>query len=441
MLTPTVIAPMDLINPLVEIRARLLGLVLDLNESQLIGPQLDIVNPPLWEIGHAAWFQENWLARFCDNRKPVRDDVDSFYDSAAVVHDRRWLLKLPDWDETFLYMEQTIRINLVCLMGAGPDPKFTHFALLCLFHEMMHCEALTYTRQTLSYAFPSILYQNPSYLGKEPHLISRPLGDAEVPGGRFEPGGNPENGFVFDNEMGAQPIDVPSFSIARAAVSNHEYLRFVEEAGYIQPAFWCADGWRWREANQATHPVYWRREPDGNWSRRFFENWFPLMRSHAVIHVNWFEASAYCRWANRRLPSELEWEVAAAGVPLAGGQALSDQKRRYPWGDQEPDLTQANLAPSGLDTTPVDALPAGESAFGCRQMIGNVWEWTSSLFEPYPGFEAGPYKDYSVPWFGSHRVLRGGCWATHMKLIRNSWRNYYTPDRRDVYAGFRTCPL
>jgi iron(II)-dependent oxidoreductase len=161
-----------------------------------------------------------------------------------------------------------------------------------------------------------------------------------------------------------------------------------------------------------------------------------------VLHVNWYEADAYCRWAGRRLPTEAEWETAASAEPSAGGRrgdALAPTKRRFPWGDATPTPDRANLDWRAMGCVDVGAFPAGESAFGCRQMIGNVWEWTSDDFAPYPGFEVDPYQEYSEPWFGTHKVLRGGCWTTRSRLLRNTWRNFYRPDRRDVWAGFRTC--
>jgi iron(II)-dependent oxidoreductase len=141
------------------------------------------------------------------------------------------------------------------------------------------------------------------------------------------------------------------------------------------------------------------------------------------------------------LPTEAEWEAAAALEPNAGGTGFSSRKRRFPWGDEPPTPEHANLDARALACVDVAALPAGDSAFGCRQMIGNVWEWTSSDFLPYSGFAADMYADYSQPWFRTHKVLRGGCWVTRARLLRNTWRNFYTPDRRDVWAGFRTCAL
>jgi iron(II)-dependent oxidoreductase len=207
---------------------------------------------------------------------------------------------------------------------------------------------------------------------------------------------------------------------------------------------WSAEGWRWRESVNAEHPVYWRPAGKDQWEQRVFDQWLPLEPSLPVIHVNWHEAEAYCRWARRRLPTEAEWEMAASCEPAPDGRAITSRKRRYPWGDEPPTPDRANLDWRALKLggcIPVNALPAGDSAFGVRQMIGNVWEWTATDFNAYPGFEPGPYKEYSAPWFGDHKVLRGGCWATRSRLIRNCYRNFYQPDRRDVWAGFRTCAL
>jgi iron(II)-dependent oxidoreductase len=251
----------------------------------------------------------------------------------------------------------------------------------------------------------------------------------------FELGATPDEPFVFDNEKWAHPVEVRPFAIARAPVTQAEFVAFVEDGGYRQARLWSGQGWRWREEAGALHPVYWRREGAGRWLRRDFDRWVPLEGRRPMLHVNWYEADAYCRWAGRRLPRESEWEFAAAGGDLARA------KRRFPWGAAFPTHRHAHLDWRTMGCLDVDALPEGESAFGCRQMIGNVWEWTADDFLPYPGFIADPYKEYSAPWFGSHKVLRGGCWATRSRLIRNTWRNFYRPDRRDVWAGFRTCAL
>jgi iron(II)-dependent oxidoreductase len=254
-------------------------------------------------------------------------------------------------------------------------------------------------------------------------------------------GGTPGEGFVFDNEKWAHPMEMRPFAIARAPVTQAEFAAFVEDDGYERAALWSAAGWRWREQAGARHPVYWRRDGGGGWQRRDFDRWVPMEAHRPIIHCNWYEADAYCRWAGRRLPTEAEWEMAAAAEPTANGRGITGRKRRFPWGDAPPTPERANLDWRAMGCLDVGALPAGESAFGCRQMIGNVWEWTSDDFQPYPGFVVDPYKEYSEPWFGDHKVLRGGCWTTRARLLRSTWRNFYKPDRRDVWVGFRTAAL
>ena len=189
----------------------------------------------------------------------------------------------------------------------------------------------------------------------------------------------------------------------------------------------------------ALHPVYWVSDGPGKWQLRHFDQRIDLPPHKPVIHVNWYEAHAFCRWAGRRLPSELEWEVAAAGSPAGGGGEISAIKRRYPWGDAPESASRANLDGRALGTADVGAYTEGDSAWGCRQMLGNVWEWTATQFDPYPGFKADAYQEYSEPVFGTRKVLRGGAWASRGRMVNNMYRNYFTPERRDVFAGFRTC--
>jgi len=419
------VEPHELTSLLTEARERTLALVEDLTGEELIGPRLDIVNPPLWEIGHVAWFQEKWVLRHRRARPPRRPDGDALYDSAAVHHDTRWDLPLPSRRDTLDYMEDVLTRARQALIENAPSEDGTYFGLLALFHEHMHAEALAYTRQTHGYRAP---YRHAPATGG-------PLaGDVAIPGGTFRLGAGPDGSFVFDNEKWAHAVDVRPYAMARAPVTNVEYVKFVEARGYERREFWSEAGWRWRESAGARAPVYWT-ELGGAWVRRHFDTLVPLPPHHPILHVNAHEAEAYCRFAKRRLPTEAEWEMAAALDPGTG------RKRRYPWGDEPPTPERANLDWVRGGLLPVDALPSGESAFGCRQMLGNVWEWTATDFGPYPGFVVDPYKEYSEPWFTGHRVLRGGCWTTRSALIRNTWRNFYPPHRRDVWAGFRTCAI
>ncbi|MBS0338265.1 MAG: ergothioneine biosynthesis protein EgtB [Proteobacteria bacterium] len=420
------IDPSILAAGLIASRARSARITADLDGERLLGPKLRIVNPPLWEVGHVAWFQEFWCLRHRGDGAP-RDSIlpgaDALYDSARVAHDTRWTLPLPSLDATRSYLAGVLALVLRRLEREGGDADLRYFVQLATFHEDMHAEAFHYTRQTVGYPDPF------------PQSDSMPpaegaSGDAALEGGRFLLGASPGGGFVFDNEKWAHEVQVAPFSIARSAVTNAQYLAFVESGGYGRREYWDDAGWAWRESAVMQSPRHWVKQ-DGSWRLRRFDQVLPLPAEHPVLHVNWHEAQAYCRFAQRRLPTEIEWEYAASfGAPGAG-------KRRYPWGDAAPTAAHANLEGNG--TAPVGAYPHGDTASGCRQMIGNVWEWTASAFEPYPGYVVDPYKEYSQPWFGTHKVLRGGSFASSRALLRNTWRNFYTPDRGDIFAGFRTC--
>ncbi len=407
-------------------RARSAKVTDDLRGDQLLGPKLPIVNPPLWELGHLAWFQEFWCLRHRDEGAP-RDSIlqgaDGLYDSAKVAHDTRWSLPLPSLQATRDYQAQVLALVLQRLQREPENPELLYFADLCAFHEDMHAEAFHYTRQTLGYSNPF----------EQEDAIETPRSGAEdvaIDGGPFLLGASPGAGFVFDNEKWAHEIKVAPFRIARTALTNAEYAEFADSGGYARREFWSEEGRAWLADSGTKAPRFWQNE-GGAWRLRRFGRTIALPRSLPVMHVNWHEAEAYCRFAHRRLPTEAEWEYAAS---VAGPGCA---KRRFPWGNSAPSALQSNLQQGG--PAPVDAYPQGDSAGGCRQLIGNVWEWTASAFNPFPGFVADPYKEYSEPWFGTHKVLRGGSFATSRRLIRNTWRNFYTPDRGDIFAGFRTC--
>ncbi len=426
----------EIAQALIDARSRTLALIADLTDEQLMGPRLPIVNPLLWEIGHVAWFQEKWVLRRRGNIASAWTNADALYDSIAIPHDTRWDLPLPSREDTLAYMQEVLNRLLERLRTIPLIAEEAYFYQLGIFHEDMHDEAFTYARQTLGYPRPRF-----SVLTAENARPSGgPLpGDVEISGGTFILGAPPDLPFVFDNEKWAHPVAIHPFRIARAPVANGEYVAFVEEEGYRRRELWSEDGWRWREKVGAEHPVYWQRDSKGRWYRRGYDEIVALEEHHPIIHVNWYEAEAYCRWAGRRLPTEAEWEKAASAQPAGGGQGITEHKRRFPWGDEPAFEGRANLDGGAGGCIDVGGLAGGDSPFGCRQMIGNVWEWMNDDFGPYPGFVADPYKEYSEPWFGTHKVLRGGSWVTRSRMIRNTWRNYYTPDRRDVMAGFRTC--
>ena len=414
----------DLATQLREARQRTLTLVQGLSQQQLMGPKnLPTINPLPWEIGHVAYFHEYWCLRQRHGLPSLIDNADALYDSIHIAHDTRWDLPIPPLAAVQDYMAQVLARETALLAAEDDSEAALYLYRYALFHEDMHSEAFTCTRQTLGYPSPPLEPAPQSALagGALP-------GDASVPGGEYTLGALPASGFCFDNEKWGHTVQLAAFDIARAPVTNAQYLEFVEAGGYRKRDYWCEEGWQWLQQQPRTCPIYWRKH-HGTWQSRQFEQWHDLKPHQPIIHVSWYEAKAFCRWAGRRLPSEAEWELAAAGP----------NKQTYPWGDEPPDASRVNMDSRILGCVDVAALAAGDSPYGCRQMLGNVWEWTDTTFAPYPGFTADMYADYSQPLFHTTKVLRGGAWTTRSRMIRNTWRNYYAPGRVDVFAGFRTC--
>ncbi|MEK6233133.1 MAG: SUMF1/EgtB/PvdO family nonheme iron enzyme [Planctomycetales bacterium] len=420
----------------IDVQRRTLQLLEGLSGDQLIGPQLPTVNPLRWEIGHSAWFMEKFVLREAMGRKPLLSNGDDLFDSIAIEHGERWNLPLPSFAKTLQYVGDVHDAVAERLETAELTDKAVDLIKLSVFHEDMHTEAFTYTRQTLSYPAPFPVEVESSDAVSDPRSAGQ---DVPVPGGEFMLGAARDEPFVFDNEKWAHPVELNPFVVAKCAVTQGRFAEFTDDGGYERPELWSDEGWNWRRTEGATHPIYWRKELGGDWSRRDFDRWIPLESHRAMVHVCWHEANAFCRWAKRRLPTETEWEAAAASSRENG--SLSADKRRYPWGDDAPNPSRANLDWKAMGTIDATACPRGDSAMGCRQMIGNVWEWTATDFAPHPGFVVGPYKEFSTTGFGFRKTLRGGCWATRGRMLRNTLRNFYQPCRRDVPAGFRTCAL
>lgn len=410
-----------------DARSRTLSLIEDLDDEQLMGAKRPTTNPLLWEIAHATWFQERWVLQHVAGQKPLWPDVERLFDSISIEHETRWDLPMPGREKSLAYV-RVVRDNVLDLLErADLTNELLYFVKLSVFHEDMHSEAFTYTRQTNSYPAPNFAADNV----QPPNCSNTSCKDAEIRGGTFQLGATRDAAFVFDNEKWSHEVGVEPFAISRTTVSQAEFAAFVDDGGYTREELWSSEGWKWLIETDARLPIYWKKV-DGEWQRRHFDRWLPLDLNAAAIHVNWYEASAYCKWAGRRLPTEVEWELAATGW---------EDKRHYPWGEDPPSIETANLDWRAMGTIDVAGCKAGESPFGCRQMLGNVWEWTNTTFNPFPGFTVDPYKEYSQTSFGCCKVLRGGCYATRSRLLRNTWRNYYQCHRRDVLAGFRTCAL
>ena len=432
----TPVSNAHLIETMQDARSRTLELVRDLDDEQLMGPKLPGVNPLRWEIAHVAHFYEYFILRQLYGYESVLGErADQLYDSINIDHDLRWDLPLLTRAETLAYM-QAVLDRLSARLDSGMATEQDSFIYqFGIFHEDMHTEAFLWARQALAYATPALAVA--ADVSAERAAGPYP-GWAEVPGGEFLLGASRNAPFLFDNEKWAHPVAIEPFEIAKAPVTNREFQAFADDGGYGQEAFWGADGWKWRQEAGAEHPVYWQRDGPGNWLLRRFEQILPLPPDEPVVHVSWYEADAYCRWSGLRLPTEAEWESAALGEPASDG-TLAATKRRYPWGEAPPDPSRANLDGRALAPVGVAALAAGDSAFGCRQMLGNVWEWTADTFNAFPGFSPDAYKEYSTMLFGDTKVLRGGAWTTRGRMIHGTYRNYFEAYRQDVFGGFRTC--
>jgi iron(II)-dependent oxidoreductase len=252
-----------------------------------------------------------------------------------------------------------------------------------------------------------------------------------VPEGPFQMGTSTDP-WAYDNERPAHRVDLPAYYLDTTPVSNAAYLGFIDDGGYDDPRWWSAAGWEWRTRSGKRSPAFWIRDT-GQWLRRRFGQQEVLPVDEPVQHVCFFEAEAYASWAGRRLPTEAEWEKAASWDPA------TRTKRRYPWGDAPPDGDSANLGQQRTRPTPVGSFPAGASAYGALQLLGDVWEWTATDFTGHPGFCTFPYREYSEVFFGpEYKVLRGGSWATDPVACRTTFRNWDYPIRRQIFAGFRT---
>lgn len=426
-----------LIAMLDDARQRTHELTRDLPAERHLGPQLSIVNPPQWEIGHVGFFYDHFVLHQLHGLPDYQiPNAKALYDSMGVAHDDRWVLGLPSMDDTLAYL-RTIRDAMVSQLPGGLTDSATSYVWqLATFHEDMHGEAFAYTRQTLSDPMPVFAAPHAQFSTLDAGDLA---GEVFVPGGEHTLGADETVPFRFDNEKPTHTQIVAPFAIDIAPVTNAAFALFVQAGGYQNPAYWSHAGWAWRETQALTAPQYWRRDSTG-WQIRVFDRWLPLPPHAPVSHVSQHEANAYCQWAGRRLPTELEWEVAASRQ--LEGQRLTPHKNLYPWGDKPEGISLANTDGYRLGCVDVAAYAAGDSALGCRQMLGNVWEWTASPFTPYPGFSADLYVEYSEPWFTDGRfVLRGGSWATRRRYLNNNTRNFFPPERNDVIAGFRTCAL
>ncbi|MFM9369901.1 ergothioneine biosynthesis protein EgtB [Streptomyces sp. Da 82-17] len=408
-------------------RTRLLTTCVD--EAELTAQHSPLMSPLVWDLAHIGNQEEQWLLRAVAGREPMRPEIDSVYDAFEHPRAERPSLPLLPPDEAHRYAAEVRGraldvLDTSVLRGSGLVDAAFAFGMIAQ-HEQQHDETMLITHQ---------LRKGPAALtAPEPPPVTSPLTARQVlvPGGPFTMGTSTEP-WALDNERPAHRREVAAYWIDTAPVTCGAYLEFIADGGYDEPRWWDPAGWAYVREHGLRAPLFWRRE-GRQWLRRRFGVTEPVPLDEPVLHVSWYEADAYARWAGRRLPTEAEWEKAARHDPATG------RSRRYPWGDADPAPEHANLGQRHLRPARAGAYEQGQSPYGARQLIGDVWEWTASDFLPYPGFVAFPYREYSEVFFGSdHKVLRGGSFAVDRVACRGTFRNWDYPIRRQIFSGFRT---
>jgi len=413
-----------------RVRERTLSLVSGLDWQVLQTQHIPILSPVVWDLGHIANFEELWLCQSLTDLAPLETEFAPMFDAVLNPRPMRKDLPLPVARSLWGYMSRVRTRTLEVLDGISARAPARLLERGFVYemvaeHEEQHQETILQLLQVL---------ESPTYLPAQRRRLppGRALLDSKVliAEGPFRMG-NPGVDFAYDNELEAHEVTLPAYWIDRAPVSCREYLEFVEDGGYERQELWSPAGWGWRQESKVTAPGNWSLR-DGGWWVRHMDRLEPLRGELPVIHVCFYEADAYARWAGKRLPTEAEWEKAALWDPA------TNRARLYPWGDSPANSSRANVDQLTFQPAPIGAYADGASAYGVEHLIGDVWEWTSSDFAAYPGFLAFPYEEYSKIFFGSeYKVLRGGSWATCASVARGTFRNWDYPIRRQIFAGFR----
>jgi ergothioneine biosynthesis protein EgtB len=442
-LQPTAIAPLYQ-----SVRARTLEIVAPLEIEDYVIQTAEFMSPPRWHIGHTSWFFETVLQKYQPGYKTYREDFLFFFNSyyegfgPRIERPKRGTRSRPTVADTRKYrahIDEQMLGFIEDVSSRDDGDQILSIVRLGLEHEMQHQELLVYDIKHL------LCDQFDAPMKPAPQSIVNISGMVEIEGGLFElgydaakDGCEPHAGmralhaFAWDNEKPAHRVWLEDFAIDRAPTSIGEYLEFMNDGGYRDFRWWHSAGWEQVNTEHWQAPLYWEMH-DGEWMIRDFSGLHPATdkANEPVSHVSFLEASAYAKWAGKRLPTEAEWEKAAT----LSSAALN--KQSFPWGDATPDESRANLWESRLwSVAPIGAFPDGRSARGCHQMIGDVWEWTTSDYTPYPGFKSD-FDEYNDKWFVGQKVLRGGSFATPQIQIRSTYRNFFYPHERWMIAGFR----
>ena len=412
-----------------RVRARTMETVAPLEIEDYVIQTAEFMSPPRWHIGHTSWFFETVLQAHKPGYRVYSEDFlfyfNSYYEGFGprIERPKRGTKSRPTVRETVAYRNHIDEQMLSFLPSA--DESVLSLVRLGLEHEMQHQELLVYDIKHL------LCDQFQPKMKPLPTPLSRVEGMAEVEGGLFSLGFEGED-FSWDNEKPAHQVFLQDFQIDRGPVTVGQFLEFIRDGGYQNFRWWFSEGWETVKSESWEAPLYWELH-DGEWMIRDFSGLHSAeSRGEDVVsHVSYYEASAFAKWAGKRLPTEAEWEKAACY------DAERKIKYRFPWGDAEPDSGKANLFENGFwSVTPVGAFPDGANSYGCQQMIGDVWEWTTSDYVPYPGFKT-EFDEYNDKWFVNQKVLRGGSFATPQLHIRSTYRNFFHAHERWMLSGFR----
>jgi ergothioneine biosynthesis protein EgtB len=430
------------------VRARTMQIVAPLEIEDYVIQTADFMSPPRWHIGHTSWFFETVLQANQAGYQVYSEDYlfyfNSYYEGfgARIERPKRGTKSRPTVKDTVAYRKHIDAKMLAFLESIESRPEAeTVLALvrLGLEHEMQHQELLVYDIKHL------LCDQFDAPVRPAPAATAKVEGMAEIEGGLFLVGygetvQSPKSKvqspygdeFAFDNEKPAHQVFLRDYALDRALVSNGDYLEFIRDGGYQNFRWWFSEGWEAVNRESWRAPLYWEQH-DGVWMIRDFAGLHTAesKANEPISHVSFFEASAFAKWAGKRLPTEAEWEKAAVFDPK------TRERRAFPWGNEQPDETRANLFENGIwAPAPIGAFPEGRNSYGCQQLIGDVWQWTTSDYVPYPGFKS-EFDEYNDKWFVNQKVLRGGSYATPQIHIRSTYRNFFHANERWMVSGFR----
>jgi iron(II)-dependent oxidoreductase len=397
----------DMADALAEARQRTLDMVAPFSDEQVETAHSALMSPLVWDLAHIAAYEDLWLVHRHGGEPLLHPELAAMYDAFETPRAVRGDLPLLDRGEALAYLAD-VRARALAILerrGAGEVHE------MVLQHEHQHNETMLQAIELARFdRAPGLI---PSARGAASAGHSG-LERLEIPAGPFAMGA-PDDRFAYDNERPRHVVDLPAYRIGRSAITNATFLRFVEGGGYQRREWWSDEGWSWKEDYDITHPGGWAAGPEG-WRQWRIDGWAPLHPGEPVVHVSWFEADALARAHDARLPTEAEWEKAAA------------------WNQPTRFVRYPNLDQTGLGPHPVGDGPAGIPL----GMIGDTWEWTATEFDGYPGFVAHPYREYSEVFFREgYRVLRGGSWATRSRVASTTFRNWDLPQRRQIFSGVR----